>query len=151
MALREFCAARDKLNAGGTPALGVGHSGIRAAAHLFENTLLGVIGPQGWADLFSGEMKWDDPKVKQAMQYFAKMQDYLNPDHAALTWDQAVRELMDGKVAFTSMGDWADGEFIKAHLKENEDFGWVNHPGTGGSFIIVADRFSLAKRAPSNV
>jgi hypothetical protein len=28
--------------------------------------------------------------VKQAIQYFAKMQDYLNPDHAALTWDQAV-------------------------------------------------------------
>jgi Bacterial extracellular solute-binding protein len=93
-------------------------------------------------------MKWDDPKVKQAMQYFAKMQDYLNPDHAALTWDQAVKELMEGKVGFTSMGDWADGEFIKAHMKEKEDFGWVSHPGTDGSFIIVADGFTLAKGAP---
>jgi len=93
-------------------------------------------------------MRWDDPKVKQAMEYFAKMQDYLNPDHADLTWDQAVKELMDGKVAFNSMGDWADGEFIKAKLKENEDFGWVNHPGTDGSFLIVADGFTLAKGAP---
>jgi outer membrane protein OmpA-like peptidoglycan-associated protein len=82
------------------------------------------------------------------MEYFAKMQDYLNPDHANLTWDQAVKELMDGKVAFNSMGDWADGEFIKAKLKENEDFGWVNHPGTDGSFLIVADGFTLAKGAP---
>src|SRR5258708_3441629 len=148
MTFSEFFAACDKLKAAGMPALGVGDSGIWASTHLFENTLLGVIGPQGWADLFSGEMKWDDPKVKQAMQYFAKMQDYLNPDHAALTWDQAVRELMDGKVAFTSMGDWADGEFIKAHMKEKEDFGWVSYPGTDGSFIIVADGFTLAKGAP---
>jgi len=148
MTFGEFFAACDKLKAAGMPALGVGDSGIWASAHLFENTLLGVIGPQGWADLFNGKMNWDDPKVKQAMQYFAKMQDYLNPDHAALTWDRAVKELMDGKVGFTSMGDWADGEFIKAHMKEMEDFGWVSHPGTDGSFIIVADGFTLAKGAP---
>lgn len=148
MTFDEFFAACDKLKAAGVSALGVGDSGIWASAQLFENTLLGVIGPEGWTDLFSGKMKWDDPKVKQAMQYFAKMQNYLNPDHASLSWDQAVAELMDGKVAFTSMGDWADGEFIKAGQKEQEDFGWVNHPGTDGSFIIVADGFTLAKGAP---
>src|ERR1700730_2821617 len=148
LSFEEFFAMCDKLRAAGIPALGVGDSGIWASAQLFENTLLGVIGPQGWTDLFSGKMKWDDPKVKQAMQYFAKMQDYLNPDHSALTWDQAVKALMEGKVAFNSMGDWADGEFIKANMKEKEDFGWVNHPGTDGSFIIVADGFTLAKGAP---
>jgi glucose/mannose transport system substrate-binding protein len=144
----QFFAICDQLKAEGIPAIGVGDSGIWASAQLFENTLLGVVGAQGWTDLFTGRMRWDDPKVKQAMQYFAKMQNYLNPDHADLTWDQAVKELMDGKVAFNPMGDWADGEFIKAKLKENEDFGWVNHPGTDGSFIIVADGFTLAKGAP---
>jgi glucose/mannose transport system substrate-binding protein len=148
MTFDEFFAICDKLKAAGISAIGVGDSGIWASSQLFENTLLGVVGPEGWVDLFSGKMKWDDPKVKQAMNYFAKMQSYINPDHASLTWDQAVKELMDGKVAFNSMGDWADGEFIKAHLKENVDFGWVNHPGTGGSFLIVADGFTLAKGAP---
>jgi glucose/mannose transport system substrate-binding protein len=33
-------------------------------------------------------------------------------------------------------------------MKEKEDFGWVSHPGTDGSFIIVADGFTLAKGAP---
>ena len=51
-------------------------------------------------------------------------------------------------MAFSSMGDWADGEFLKANMKEKEDFGWVCHPGTDGSFIIVADGFTLAKGAP---
>jgi glucose/mannose transport system substrate-binding protein len=148
MTFDEFFAICDKLKAAGIPAIGVGDSGIWASSQLFENTLLGVVGAQGWVDLFSGKMSWDDPKVKQAMSYFARMQDYVNPDHASLTWDQAVKELMDGKVAFNSMGDWADGEFIKAHLKEKVDFGWVNHPGTAGSFLIVADGFTLAKGAP---
>src|SRR5277367_4694999 len=118
----QFFAACDRLKVAGISALGVGDSGIWASAQLFENTLLGVVGPQGWVDLFSGKMKWNDPQVKQALGYFARMQDYLNPDHASLSWDQAVQELMAGKVAFTSMGDWADGEFIKAGLKEKEDF-----------------------------
>src|SRR5271167_1169066 len=144
----QFFAACDKLKAAGIPALGVGDSGIWASAQLFENTLLGVVGPQGWVDLFAGKMKWDDPKVKEAMKYFAKMQDYLNPDHSALSWDQAIGALIEGKVAFSSMGDWADGEFIKANKKEKEDFGWVSHPGTDGSFVIVADGFTLAKGAP---
>jgi glucose/mannose transport system substrate-binding protein len=99
-------------------------------------------------DLYAGKMKWDDPKVKEAMKYFAKMQDYLNADHSALSWDQAIGALMEGKVAFNSMGDWAAGEFVKANKKEKEDFGWVSHPGTDGSFIIVADGFTLAKGAP---
>jgi glucose/mannose transport system substrate-binding protein len=148
MTFDEFFAACDKLKAAGIPALGVGDSGIWTSAELFENTLLGVIGPKGWTDLFSGAMQWDDPKVKEAMKLFAKMQDYLNPDHSALSWDQAIKALMEGKVAFSSMGDWADGEFLKANLKEKEDFGWVSHPGTDGSFIIVADGFTLAKGAP---
>ena len=144
----EFFAACAKLKQAGIPALGVGDSGIWTSAQLFENTLLGVVGPQGWSDLFSGKMKWDDPQVKKAMDYFAKMQDYLNPDHSALSWDQAIGALMEGKVAFSSMGDWAQGEFVKANKKANEDYGWVSHPGTDGSFIIVADGFTLAKGAP---
>jgi glucose/mannose transport system substrate-binding protein len=144
----QFFAACDKLKAAGIPALGVGDSGIWASAQLFENTLLGVIGPKGWTDLFSGTMQWDDPLVKEAMKLFGKMQDYVNPDHSALSWDQAIKALMDGKVAFSSMGDWAYGEFLKANMKEKEDFGWVCHPYTDGSFIIIADGFTLAKDAP---
>jgi glucose/mannose transport system substrate-binding protein len=148
MTFDEFFAACDKLKAAGISALGVGDSGIWASAELFENTLLGVVGPIGWSDLFTGAMQWDDPKVKDAMRLFAKMLNYVNPDHSAQSWDQAIKALMEGKVAFCSMGDWADGEFLKANMKEKADFGWVSHPGTDGSFIVVADGFTLAKGAP---
>ena len=144
----QFFAACDKLKAASIPALGVGDSGIWASAQLFENTLLGVIGPKGWTDLFSGKMQWDDPRVREAMKLFAKMQDYVNPDHSALSWDQAIKALMEGKVAFSSMGDWAYGEFVKANMKERKDFGWVCSPYTDDSFVVIADGFTLARGAP---
>ena len=53
MTFDEFFAICDKLKAAGITAIGVGDSGIWASSQLFENTLLGVVGPQGWADLFS--------------------------------------------------------------------------------------------------
>jgi glucose/mannose transport system substrate-binding protein len=148
MSFGEFFEACDKLKQAGIPALGVGDSRIWASAELFENTLLGVLGSEGWANLFNGNLKWDDPKVKEAMRYFAKIQDYVNPDHSRLSWDQAIDALIEGKVAFSSMGDWADGEFIKAHKKENQDFGWVSYPGTDKSFVAIADAFTLAKGSP---
>jgi glucose/mannose transport system substrate-binding protein len=148
MTFDEFFAAAEKLKAAGVTPLAVGDSGIWATAQLFENTLLGTVGPQGWTDLFTGKMAWDDPKVKQAAQTYGKMLGYQNADHSALSWDQAVKAVIEGKCAFTSMGDWTYGEFVKAKMKDNEDFGWVSHPGTDGAFIIVADGFPLAKGAP---
>jgi hypothetical protein len=35
-----------------------------------------------------------------------------------LSWDQAVRAVIQSKAAFTAMGDWTYGELAKAGLKE---------------------------------
>jgi len=148
MSFDEFFKAADQLKAAKITPLCVGDSNIFASAQLFENTLLGVIGPEKYLGLWNGSVKFDAPEVKQAMTTFGKMLDYQNADHSALSWDQAVKKLMDGECVFNSMGDWAYGEFVKAGLKDNVDFGWVGHPGTTGSFMIVADGFVLAKNAP---
>jgi glucose/mannose transport system substrate-binding protein len=148
MTFAEFFAAAEKLKAAGVTPLAVGDVAIWATADLFENTLLGTVGPQGWTDLFTGKMAWDHPKVKRAAEIYGQMLAYQNADHSALTNDQAAKAVMEGKCAFTSMGDWTYGEFAKAKMKDNEDFGWVSHPGTDGGFIIVGDGFTLAKGAP---
>jgi glucose/mannose transport system substrate-binding protein len=144
----EFLAAAETLKAAGVPALCVGDSGIWATAQLFENTLLGTIGPEKYVGLWDGSVSFDDPDVKVAMETYGKMLDYQNDDHSALSWDQAVKKLMEGGCAFSSMGDWAYGEFVNAGLKDNEDFGWVSHPGSAGAFMIVADGFVLGNGAP---
>lgn len=148
MSVDEFIAAAETLKAAGVTPLCVGDNGIWATAQLFENTLLGVIGPEKYAGLWDGSTSFADPDVKTAMETYGKMLEYQNSDHSALSWDQAVKKLMEGGCAFNSMGDWAYGEFVNAKLKDNEDFGWVSHPGSAGSFMIVADGFVLAKNAP---
>jgi glucose/mannose transport system substrate-binding protein len=147
LTIEDFLADSAKLKAAGVTPLAVGDSGIWASAELFENTLLGIIGPQAWNDLVAGKMAWDDPKIRLAAETYGKFLSYQNADHGALSWDQAVKQVAEGNCAFTSMADWAYGEFAKARFKENEDFGWVSHPGSEGSFIVVADGFTLAKNA----
>jgi glucose/mannose transport system substrate-binding protein len=148
LSFEQFFSAAQKLKAAGLVPLAMGDSGLWATAELFENTLLGVLGPQGWRELFGGEMMFDDPRVKQAARLYSQILDYQNGDHSALSWDQAVRAVIQGKAAFTAMGDWTYGELAKAGLKENQDFGWVSSPGTEGAFLAVADGFTLAKGAP---
>ena len=88
------------------------------------------------------------PLAGLALLLSVQMQTASLGAHSALSWDQAVKAVIEGKCAFTSMGDWTYGELVKAKLKDNEDFGWVSHPGTDGAFIIVSDGFTLAKGAP---
>jgi glucose/mannose transport system substrate-binding protein len=144
----EFFSVAQKLKDAGLVPLAMGDAGLWATAVLFENTLLGVLKPEGWRKLFRGEMAFDDPRVKHAVRLYTRMLDYQNADHSALSWDQAVPAVIQGKAAFTVMADWTYGELTKAGLKENQDFGWVNFPGPEGAFLTVAEGFTLAKDAP---
>ena len=148
LSFEQFFSVAQRLKATGLVPLAMGDEGLWATAELFENTLLGVLGPQGWQELFGGKMMFDDPRVKQAARLYGRMLDCQNADHSALSWDQAVRAVIQGKAAFTAMGDWTYGELANAGLKENQDFGWVSSPGTEGAFLAVADGFTLAKGAP---
>jgi glucose/mannose transport system substrate-binding protein len=148
LSFEQFFSAAQKLQAAGLVPLAMGDAGPWATAELFENTLLGVLGPQGWQELFGGKMEFNDPRVKLAARIYSRMLDCQNANHSALSWDQAVRAVIQGKAAFTAMGDWTYGELAKAGLKENQDFGWVSSPGTEGAFLRVTDGFTLAKGAP---
>ena len=141
-------AACDKLEAAGISGIAVGDLEITNSAQVFENTLLGVIGPDGWTDLFDGKLQWDSPQVKLAMQMFGEILDRQNPDHASLDLYGALRELISGKAGFTCAGDWTYGAFLRSNQKPNVDFGWVCYPGTDNSFVVIADGFTLAKGAP---
>lgn len=149
LSIDEFLGIANQLIAADITPLCVGDNGVWASAQLFENTLLGVIGPDKYKGLWDGSVSFDSAEVKQAMETYGKMLDYQNSDHSALSWDQAIQKLMEGTCVFSSMGDWAYGEFVKAQKKDNEDFGWVSHPGTAGSFMVVADGFVMAKNAPN--
>ncbi len=147
LTIDQFMQAAETLKGKGVTPLALGSKDAFVAAQTFENTLLGVVGPENYNKLFAGELAWDDASVKEAMRITGQMFDMINPDHSALTWDGAVDLVIQGKAAFNSMGDWAYGEFVAKNVVDN--IGWVSHPGTAGSFVLVVDCFTLAKGAPN--
>jgi glucose/mannose transport system substrate-binding protein len=146
MSVDEFLAAADTLKAAGIPALAFSNSEGFQGAQTFENTLLGVVGPDTYNALFKGDAAWDDQGVKDAAGTFAKMLDYVNQDFSALTWSDAIALVIEGKAGFNSMGDWAYGEVLAKNAQDN--IGWVSHPGSAGSFVLVVDSFTLPVGAP---
>jgi len=145
----DYWAAAETLSGAGVAALALGSKDTFAIAQLFENTLLAALGPDDYPKVWTGEVGWDDERVTTAIENLAKYFDSVNDDHAALTWDGAADAVYAGTAAFTSMGDWLYGD---ATAKEQTDnVGWVNHPGTGGSFVAVIDGFTMPAGAPHPV
>jgi glucose/mannose transport system substrate-binding protein len=143
----EFFTVADQLKAKGVTPLALGDKDIWAATHLFESMLLAATGPEKDRGLWTGQTNWSGPEVTQALNTFAKALDYVNTDHASLSWDQAAQLVADGSAAMTIMGDWAEGYFKSINKVPNQDFGWVASPGTDGSFIMLSDSFGLPKGA----
>jgi glucose/mannose transport system substrate-binding protein len=140
----DFFNAAEKLKAKGITPLALGDKEPFASAHLFETVLLGVLGPDGYKGLWTGATNWNDAKVTTALENMKKMLAYVNTDHAALTWDQANDQLIQGKAAMTIMGDWVNGDYTQ---KKFNDYGWTLSPGTKGIFDALSDTFALPKGA----
>jgi glucose/mannose transport system substrate-binding protein len=135
-------AAAEKLKAAGITPLALGDNGAWAATHLFETVLIGTLGVDKYKGLWDGKTDWKGPEVTQALENFKMMLGYINSDHAALSWDQANQQVIDGKAAMTIMGDWVDGDYT---AKKFAGYGWAPPPGNTGIYDALSDSFGLPK------
>ncbi|MCL6647141.1 MAG: extracellular solute-binding protein [Chloroflexi bacterium] len=141
---QEFFQVADALKAHGVTPLALADKDQWEATMLWEDVLLGVLGPEKYDALWKGQLPFDDPGVRQATQTFVQMLDYVNPNHAALEWQDGSQMVADGKAAMNVMGDWAKGYFTTSlHLQPGVDFGWTTTPGTAQDFMVVSDAFGL--------
>jgi glucose/mannose transport system substrate-binding protein len=147
MSVDEFFAALDTLKTAGVTALAFSNQEGFQGSQMFESTLLGVAGADTYRKLFNGEMSWDEQKARDAADTYAKLLGYVNDDFTALTWDAAIAMVIEGRAGFNSMGDWAYGEVVAKNAQD--DIGWVSHPGSAGSFVLVVDSFTLPVDAPN--
>ncbi|MFA5015497.1 MAG: ABC transporter substrate-binding protein [Actinomycetota bacterium] len=143
--LDEFFTVAETLQAAGITPLALGDTGIWTSVHIFENVLLGTLGADNYNGLFDGSVAWDSDAVKEAIQTFVDMLDYVNSDHSALGWDAAAQYVIDGTAAMTIMGDWAEGYFKSKGLTPDVEFGYVPVPDTAGNFMALSDTFCLPK------
>ena len=121
------------------------------ATELFENTLLGVIGTDGWTKIHDDSFDWRGPQLRQALSQFAQIVSLADPNAGGLTWDQAAKKLATGQCAFLSMNDSVYGELVANRSVEGKDFGYVPYPGTTGAYLAIVDTFVVSSDAKDGV
>ena len=136
-----------KLDESGVTPLCLGAKDPFTTTALFENTLLSVIGDDGWRRISQDRFDWNSESVDEALRRFGQILDDADPEAAGLTWDAATKKLADGECAFESMNDSAFGELINEGAIEGKTFGQVPFPGTDGMYIAVVDTFVQARRS----
>jgi glucose/mannose transport system substrate-binding protein len=125
--------------------IALGDSGAWAAEHVFEQILAseGMGFYQDWAN---GKVtSATNATLLDALTKFGTYLGYVNTNHAALSWDQATARLIANTSVFNIMGDWANGEFLKAGKTFNVFYGAQASPGTSGDYGLCIDCFQHPK------
>jgi glucose/mannose transport system substrate-binding protein len=128
--------------------LALGDKNKWTSLHLFESLMLAELGPDAYNGLWKGETSFNNTAIKRALEIMKEMLKYVNSDHAAMTWQDAVRLVYEGKALATVMGDWAEGYLKTLGWTPGVEFGWFALPGTQDAFMVVSDTFGLPKGAP---
>jgi len=148
----EFWAACDALKARGVDPIALGDKNAWPLTYIFR-ALTAAEGIDFYEDFINGKVTDPgDPKLVNALENLNKFLDYVNSDHAALTWDEAMARVAKGEAAMSVMGDCGAGEFIAAEQAYPGDFDAFYLPGAADIFGVSLDVFGLPKGAkhPTN-
>jgi glucose/mannose transport system substrate-binding protein len=121
-------------------------------AFVFDSILLEEGGAEYYVQLYKGEIDvTNDPVYRSALEKFEQLIPYINADHSALTWDQAVGLVGSEQAAMTLMGTWAIGAFTKgSNWEPGVDFGAVTFPQQPERVLLFhPDTYGLTVKAPN--
>jgi glucose/mannose transport system substrate-binding protein len=149
----DLVAACDKIKSSkpDMTCLGLGSKEKWGDAFVFDSILLQEGGPEYYVKLYKGEVDVaNDSTYKAALQKFQQLGQYINSDHAGLTWDQAVGLVGSEKAAMTLMGTWAIGAFTKgSNWTPGTDFGAVTFPQKPDRILLFhPDTYGITTKAP---
>jgi glucose/mannose transport system substrate-binding protein len=144
----EFLTQAEALEAAGKTPLTVGP--LWTQEHLLENVLLGELGPDAYAGLWTGDTDWESQEVTAALDMFTQVLEHSNLGQAAADWQPAIDPIVDGDAAYNVMGDWAWAYFETVQgLAFEEGYNVTESPGTEGMFNWLSDSFTLPVDAPN--
>lgn len=115
--------------------------------HFLESILLSELGTDAYNALFA-DGDWNDAAVRSAVDKYAKLLEFANTGGAD-DWPQATDMVIDGTAAYNVMGDWAVAQFNEKDKVDGEDYLYWPTPGTEGTFLFLADSFTLPNNAPN--
>lgn len=140
----EFFAICDQLAAAmpdGEYPLDLGDRKGWPACQVFEDIMLGT-DPQIYEDFINGNYSVDD--VTAVLSTYARMMDYVAPDHSSRDWYEASGQVVAGTYAMQIMGAWMQPLLTSMGQVYGEDYGVFTFPGTDGWFGMCIDGFVVS-------
>lgn len=111
------------------------------ASQVFENIMMGT-DPQIYENFINGVYNVDE--VTTVLQTYAKLMDYVSPDHSSRDWYEAAGQLVVGTYAMQIMGAWMQPLMTSMDQVYGEDYGIFTFPGTDGWFGMCIDGFVVS-------
>ncbi|UHS58558.1 extracellular solute-binding protein [Agrobacterium vaccinii] len=148
----ELVAASKKLKDAGITPFTIGTKALWPTAGWFDYLDLRVNGYDFHMQLTSGKVPYTDPRVKAVFEKWAELvkPGYFIENHAAIDWQDAVPQLVQGKAAMYLMGNFAVATFKNGGLKE-EQIGFLPFPEITAGIPVAeeapTDTFHIPKGA----
>jgi multiple sugar transport system substrate-binding protein len=148
----ELVAASKKLKDAGITPFTIGTKALWPTAGWFDYLDLRINGYDFHMELTSGKVPYTDPRVKAVFEKWAELvkPGYFIENHAAIDWQDAVPQLVQGKAAMYLMGNFAVATFKNGGLKE-EQIGFLPFPEITAGLPVAeeapTDTFHIPKGA----
>ena len=118
----DFLAACKTLKAAGVAPIAIGTKALWPTGGWFDYLDLRLNGYAFHMDLTSGKVPYTDPKVKAIFDAWGELvkPGYFIENHAALDWQDAIPQFVQGKAAMYLMGNFAVAAMTSGGLKEDQ-------------------------------
>lgn len=140
----ELLAACEKLKAAGITPFTIGTKALWPTGGWFDYMNLRVNGYEFHMELTSGKVPYTDPRVKAVFAKWAELvkPGYFIANHAAIDWQDAVPQMVQGKAAMYLMGNFAVATMKSGGLKEDQ-IGFMQFPQ-------ITPNLPMAEDAPTD-
>ncbi|WP_284759671.1 extracellular solute-binding protein [Agrobacterium sp. fls2-241-TYG-188a] len=148
----ELLAASKKLKDAGITPFTIGTKVLWPTAGWFDYLDLRVNGYDFHMQLTSGKVPYTDPRVKAVFEKWAELvkPGYFIENHAAVDWQDAIPQLVQGKAAMYLMGNFAVATMKNGGLKEDQ-IGFLPFPEITAGLPVAeeapTDTFHIPKGA----
>jgi len=141
-ALMDAC---DTIKAAGYTPFAIGSKWLWTLKFPFVDMVLLKGGVDKYEAFYTGEITADDPAIREALEFFASTAEYTNPDHAALTWDEAGDLIVSDEAAMYVHGSWAGGMLASKGFVWRTDMNIMPFPGIGDYFVMDGNLWSIPR------
>lgn len=122
-----FLANCEAFKAADIDCLTTGSKALWPVAGLFDYLSLRTNGYDWHMQLTNGEIPWTDDSVRAVFAEFEKVLPYVSANHAAIDWQDAVSNLVQGKAANYVMGNFAVASFKDGGMTD-DSLGFMSFP-----------------------